>query len=258
MKTDEKIQAELKQAGNLPGHVAVIMDGNGRWARQRGLHRVEGHREAVKSVRDVVEACGQLDIGYLTLYTFSVENWRRPSNEVSALMQLLVQTIQEELDELIRKNVKLITIGSLIDLPVETRKSLVTGIERTRQCTGLTLNLALNYGGRTEIVEAVRAICAKVKSGSIMPEAVDEAFMSRHLYTAELPDPDLLIRTSGEFRISNFLLWQLAYTEIYISDLFWPDFRRTHLYDAIRSYQKRERRFGRVSEQLLNPQPGQN
>lgn len=258
MTHDEQLRSDLEQAGNLPHHIAIIMDGNGRWARQRSLPRVEGHREAVKAVRDVVEVCGQLGIGYLTLYTFSIENWRRPQKEVGALMQLLVYTIKKELNDLLKNNVRLITIGSLLDLPSKTRESLLFGIEQTKHCSGLTLNLALSYGGRKEIVDAVRSISKRVKSGELDAGEIDEELFSNSLYTANLPDPDLLIRTSGEFRISNFLLWQLAYTEIYISDLLWPDFRREDLYDAIRSYQKRERRFGRVSEQLLDPQPGQN
>lgn len=258
MTHDEQLRSELERTGNLPNHIAIIMDGNGRWARQRSLPRVEGHRAAVKAVRDVVEVCGQLGIGYLTLYTFSIENWRRPQKEVSALMQLLVHTIKKELNDLLKNNVRLITIGSLLDLPHKTRESLLFGIEQTKHCTGLTLNLALNYGGRKEIVDAVRTISHMVKSGQLDADDIDESLFSNNLYTANLPDPDLLIRTSGEFRISNFLLWQLAYTEIYISDLLWPDFRRMDLYNAIRSYQKRERRFGRVSEQLLEPQPGQN
>ena len=247
---DERQQLELKAVGNLPRHVAIIMDGNGRWAASRKLLRVEGHREAVKSVRDVVEACGQLDIDILTLYTFSVENWRRPRSEVSALMHLLVSTIKRELNDLVKNNVRLITIGRLEDLPLRTRDSLEYGIDRTRHCTGLTLNLALSYGGRREIVDAVRQISKKVIRGAQALEDIDEETVSQNLYTSDLPDPDLLIRTSGELRISNFLLWQLAYTEIYITDVLWPDFRRNNLYQSIRDYQKRERRFGRISGQL--------
>ncbi len=250
MTEDERHQFELKAAGNLPRHIAIIMDGNGRWASQRNLPRVEGHRQAVKSVRDVVEVCGQLGIDILTLYTFSAENWRRPRSEVSALMHLLVSTLKNELDDLVKNNVRLITIGRLEDLPQRTRESLVYGTEKTRHCTGLTLNLALSYGGRREIQDAVRLISNKVLTGEMALEDIDEETVSGHLYTCDLPDPDLLIRTSGELRISNFLLWQLAYTEIYITDVFWPDFRRQNLYQSIRDYQKRERRFGRVSGQL--------
>jgi undecaprenyl diphosphate synthase len=252
MDKDQKIQEELKRIGNLPRHIAIIMDGNGRWARRRGLPRVAGHRQAIDSVRDVVEACGELGIEVLTLYTFSVENWGRPREEVNALMDLLVETIRSELDELLKNNVRLITIGHLDDLPPLTRESMEYAIEKTKHCTGLILNLALSYGGRREIVDAVKAIARKVKQGVINPDAIDESVVADHLYTRGLPDPDLLIRTSGELRISNFLLWQLAYTEMYVTDVLWPDFRREHLYEAIRSYQKRERRFGLVSEQLIH------
>ncbi len=252
MDRDQSIQEELKQKGNLPRHIAIIMDGNGRWARRRGLPRVAGHRKAVESVRDVVEACGDLGIEVLTLYTFSVENWGRPREEVTALMSLLVETIRKEIDDLVKNNVRLITIGHLEDLPPITRESIEYGMERTRHNTGLILNLALSYGGRREIVDTVKAIARKVLNGELRPEDIDEEVVSNHLYTAGLPDPDLLIRTSGELRISNFLLWQLAYTEMYITEVLWPDFRREHLYEAIRAYQKRERRFGLVSEQLIH------
>lgn len=250
MTKDQKIQDQLKIKGNLPHHVAIIMDGNGRWARKRGLPRIAGHKQAIKSVRDIVEVCGQLEIDVLTLYTFSLENWQRPKNEVSALMQLLVKTINKELEELIKNNVKLITIGHLEDLPVQTRKSMELGIKKTENHEGLTLNLALSYGGRLEIVDAVKKIAEKVKAGELKPNQIDENLFSKHLYTKDLADPDLVIRTSGESRISNFLLWQLAYTEMYITDVLWPDFRRNHLYEAIFSFQKRERRFGKVSDQL--------
>lgn len=250
MTQDETVQQELKKTGNLPRHIAIIMDGNGRWARMRGLPRVSGHKQAIKSVRDVVEACGELDIDVLTLYTFSMENWQRPKAEVNALMKLMVNTIKHEIDDLLKNNVRLITMGHLHDLPKPTRESMQYGIDVTQNCTGLTLNLALSYGGRLEIVDAVKSVAAKVKNGEMELENIDEQLFSGFLYTKNLPDPDLLIRTSGELRISNFLLWQLAYTEMYITDLLWPDFRRQHLYDAIRAYQKRERRFGRVSNQL--------
>jgi len=198
----------------------------------------------------VVEACGQLGIEYLTLYAFSVENWKRPKDEVSALMRLLVQTIKREVKELVKNNVRLLTIGNLADLPERTRKSVEWAIEQTRPCDGLKLILALSYGGRREIVEAVRKIGQEIKAGVLQTEDINEALFSRYLYTADIPDPDLLIRTSGELRVSNFLLWQMAYTEIYITDVLWPDFRRVDLYQAIESYQRRERRFGMVSEQL--------
>ena len=252
MNQDQAIQEELKKRGNLPRHIAIIMDGNGRWARRRGLPRIAGHRKAVESVRDVVEACGELGIEVLTLYTFSVENWGRPREEVTALMGLLVETIRKEIDDLAKNNVHLVTMGHLEDLPPITRESLEYGMERTRHNTGLILNLALSYGGRREIVDAVKAIARKVLRGELQPDEIDESVISDHLYTAGLPDPDLLIRTSGEMRISNFLLWQLAYTEMYITEILWPDFRREHLYEAIRAYQHRERRFGLVSEQLIH------
>lgn len=251
MSNDEETQSVIKSAGNIPRHIAIIMDGNGRWANQRDLNRVDGHREAIKSVRDVVEACGELEVDFLTLYTFSMENWNRPEDEVSALMQLLVSTIKDELSELLKNNVKLITIGRLEDLPEVTRQSLVYAMEKTKHCTGLTLNLALSYGGRREIVDASKSIARKVSLGEMSLEEIEEDLFSNFLYTANMPDPDLLVRTSGEVRLSNFLLWQLAYTEIYITNVLWPDFRRDNLYQAIQAYQKRERRFGRVSEQLL-------
>ncbi|HID10443.1 MAG TPA: isoprenyl transferase [Candidatus Latescibacteria bacterium] len=243
---DKQIQDRLKAKGNLPRHIAIIMDGNGRWARMRGLDRIEGHRAGRESVRDVVRACGELGIEVLTLYAFSVENWRRPRREVWALMRLLRDTLYEEVEELDRNNVRLIAIGRLDELPKTSREALFWAMKRTKDNTGLMLNLALNYGGRVEIVDAVR----RILEGGYRPEDVDEAVFSAHLYTAGLPDPDLLIRTSGELRVSNFLLWQMAYTEIWVTDVLWPDFRRKHLYQAIEAYQRRERRFGMTSEQL--------
>jgi undecaprenyl diphosphate synthase len=235
---------------NLPGHIAIIMDGNGRWAKQRGLPRVMGHREGVKSVRTIVEACGELGIKTLTLYTFSTENWRRPKEEVSALMKLLLKTIRREIDDLMRNNVRLTVIGNLLGMPEEAARPMQAAADRTASNTGLNLVLALNYGGREEIVHAVRRIGVKIQSGILDPDAIDSETIGRHLYTSDLPDPDLLIRTSGELRLSNFLLWQLAYTEIYITDVLWPDFRKDELFKAILSFQQRERRFGKVSEQL--------
>jgi len=235
---------------NLPGHIAIIMDGNGRWAKQRGLPRVMGHREGVKSVRTIVEVCGELGIKTLTLYTFSTENWRRPKEEVSALMKLLLKTIRREIDDLMRNNVRLTVIGNLLGLPEEAAHPMQAAADRTASNTGLNLVLALNYGGREEIVHAVRRIGVKIQSGILDPDAIDSETIGRHLYTSNLPDPDLLIRTSGELRLSNFLLWQLAYTEIYITAVLWPDFRKDELYKAIASFQQRERRFGKVSEQL--------
>ena len=251
-QTDKEIREELKRGGNIPRHIAIIMDGNGRWAKQRGLPRVAGHREGVKAVRDVVEGCGELGVEVLTLYTFSTENWRRPKEEVTALMNLLLRTLQKELDELVRNNVRLMAIGNIENLPQNARETFLKGIEVTKSNTGLVLNLALSYGGREEIIHAVRTIASKILKSDLKPDEIDADVIGRHLYTSELPDPDLMIRTSGEFRISNFLLWQLAYTEIYITDVLWPDFRRKDLYRAIKDYQNRERRFGKVSEQLID------
>ncbi len=229
---------------NIPEHIAIIMDGNGRWAKQRSLPRIAGHREGINSVREIVQTCGEIGVKILTLYTFSSENWRRPRQEVSALMRLLLVTINREVEELNRKNVRLMVIGDINALPEKPRSGILAGIERLKSNTGLILNLALSYGGRQEIIEAVKKICKEGKNN------ITEREFSKYLYTADIPDPDLLIRTSGELRLSNFLLWQLAYTEIYITDVLWPDFRREELLKAIRDYQKRERRFGRVSEQL--------
>ena len=236
--------------GNLPRHIAIIMDGNGRWAKKRGLPRVAGHREGVRSVREIVEACGELDIQVLTLYTFSTENWRRPKDEVNALMRLLIQTLRKEIQELMKNNVRLMAIGQLDTLPDAARKEFLEGIEITKSNTGLILNLALSYGSREEIVSAIRSIARDVSQRKLDTADIDATLMDARLYTAGLPDPDLLIRTSGEYRISNFLLWQIAYSELYISDIFWPDFRRKELYAAIEDYQRRERRFGKVSEQI--------
>jgi len=244
--------SKLKKSGNLPRHIAIIMDGNGRWAKKRGLPRVAGHHEGVNSVREIVETCGELEIQVLTLYTFSTENWRRPKAEVSALMKLLIQTLRKEIDELAEKNVKLIVSGNLDRMPQDVGEGIREGIQKTKGNTGLILNMALNYGGREEIVHAVRLIADKVKQGSLDPKEIEQNTIQEHLYTADLPDPDLLIRTSREFRISNFLLWQLAYTEIYITDVLWPDFRGKDLFKAINEYQKRERRFGKVSDQLTS------
>ncbi len=247
---EEQLKQEILSVGNIPQHVAIIMDGNGRWAKQRGLPRVEGHKEGINSVREVVRVAGEIGIKYLTLYTFSTENWHRPKGEVTALMHLLLDTIRAEVDELDKNNVKLMTIGRLDDLPFLPRQGMLQAIRRLRKNTGLTLNLALSYSSRREITDAVRAIVAKAYKGRLRPEEVDEELISAHLYTADIPDPDLLIRTSGELRVSNFLLWQLAYTEIYVTQIFWPEFRSVEFLEAVRCFQKRERRFGRVSEQL--------
>jgi undecaprenyl diphosphate synthase len=248
-ESEKEIKDRLR-AGNLPGHIAIIMDGNGRWAKKRGLPRVAGHREGVNAVRAVVEGCAELGIGVLTLYTFSTENWKRPADEVSALMRLLMKTLRKELEELVKNNIRMMTIGDITRLPKDAYRGMLEGIETTKSNTGLILNLALNYGGREEILSAVQSIAQSAKQGDLEPEAIDANTVQTRLYTNQLPDPDLLIRTSGEFRLSNFLLWQMAYTEIHITDVYWPDFRRNHLYEAIADYQKRERRFGKVSEQI--------
>ncbi|MBI4532134.1 MAG: isoprenyl transferase, partial [Candidatus Latescibacteria bacterium] len=230
--------------------IAMIMDGDGRWASKRGLPRTEGHRAGRESVRDVVRACGELGVEVLTLYTFSTENWYRPRSEVRTLMRLLQESLIEEMPELQQNNVRLIAIGRVHRLPSASREALKNAIAQTSRNTGLILNLALNYGGRAEIIDAVRKLAGDVLQGEVKVSRVDEELFQRYLYTADLPDPDLLIRTSGEIRLSNFLLWQMAYTEIWVTDVLWPDFRREHLYEAIQGYQTRERRFGRTSAQV--------
>lgn len=235
---------------NLPQHIAVIMDGNGRWAKKKGARRVFGHKNAVKAVRDVTEASAELGIKYLTLYAFSTENWSRPKTEVEALMKLLVSTIRKEVKTLVKNNVKLQSIGNRNDLPKVCQRELAEAIELTKDHTGLTLTLALSYSGRWDIVNAVKDIAHDVKSGKVDPGNIDTNLFSKYLSTDSMPDPELMIRTSGEMRVSNFLLWQLAYSEIYISPILWPDFRREHLYEAIMDYQTRERRFGKTSEQV--------
>lgn len=249
----ENYVEQLKR-GPLPEHVAIIMDGNGRWAKKRHRPRVDGHREGINSVREIVRAAGELNLRYLTLYTFSTENWRRPKSEVAALMSLLISTIRAEVEELQRNNVRLATIGRMEDLPYLARQGMEHAKRVLSKNTGLTLNLALSYSSRQEITDAVRRIAADVAAGRLSPAAIDDETISSRLYTSEIPDPDLLIRTSGEQRLSNFLLWQLAYTEIYVTDVLWPDFRRKEFYDALCDFQKRERRFGKVSEQLHAPQ----
>jgi len=248
-RTSPEIEA-IKASGSIPEHIAIIMDGNGRWAKSRGKSRVFGHREGVRSVREIVESSARIGVKHLTLYTFSTENWKRPKDEVSTLMRLLVTSLRQELDNLHENNVRFMIIGDHSRLPVDAQKEIDRAIARTRNNTGLTLNLALSYSGRWDIVRAVRKIALEARSGKISPEDVDEDLIAAHLSTAALPDPDLLIRTSGELRLSNFLLWELAYTELYISDCFWPEFRTPELCDAIRAYQKRERRYGQVSEQI--------
>jgi undecaprenyl diphosphate synthase len=231
----------------LPEHVAIIMDGNGRWAKERGQTRVEGHRAGAESCREVVEVAAQVGVKYLTLYAFSVENWNRPKAEVSTLMKLLEQFLKERTPELHKNNIRLQAIGRLNDLPENTRIQLHRSIEETSHCTGMTLILALSYGGRVEVVEAVRSIVREVQLGHLDPAQIDEKVVSQNLYTRYYPDPDLLIRTSGEMRLSNFLLWQSSYTEIYVTKTLWPDFRRKAFMEALEDYSTRQRRFGRVS-----------
>lgn len=235
---------------NLPAHIAIIMDGNGRWAKQKGFMRVFGHENGTKSVRTTVETCAKLGVKNLTLYAFSTENWNRPKLEVQTLMQLLVRSLKDELKTLVSNNIKLNAIGNMSMLPDNIRKELTSVIEKTKDNTRMTLTLALSYGSREEIINVVKNISEKVKNNIISTEAIDESIINQHLYTHNLPDVDLVIRTSGEHRISNFLLWQIAYAEFYFTDVLWPDFNEEQLYKAIASYQKRERRFGKTSEQL--------
>lgn len=237
---------------NLPKHIAVIMDGNGRWAKKKGALRIFGHRNAVEAVRDVTEGCGELGVKYLTLYAFSTENWSRPKAEIDGLMELLVNTLKQEIKRLTENQVKLVTIGETSHLPLECQKNLQWAIDQTKNNTGLTLVLALSYSGRWEIIKAAKALAKEVQDGVVKLEDINESTFENYLQTSGIPDPELLIRTSGELRISNFLLWQIAYTELYITPTLWPDFRKEHLYEAIWSYQQRERRFGKTSEQL-NP-----
>ena len=234
----------------LPRHVAVIMDGNGRWAKGKGKLRVFGHHNGVLSVRDVVEGAGEVGIGYLTLYTFSSENWNRPEFEVTAIMELLISTINKEIDKLMENNVRLNTIGDTEMLPKKCFDELNNAIKKTSGNTGLVLTLALSYSSRREIVGAVKAIANKVERGELKACDVNEELFVKHLHTNNMPDPELLIRTSGEYRISNYLLWQIAYAELYFTEKLWPDFRREDLFEAIVDYQKRERRFGLTSEQV--------
>jgi undecaprenyl diphosphate synthase len=236
---------------NLPKHIAVIMDGNGRWATQQGVARIFGHRNAVQSVKDVVEGCGELGVRYLTLYAFSTENWGRPKDEVDGLMELLVNTLKKEIKSLHENRVKLMTIGSIDHLPALCQSNLADAIEATSKNAGLTLILALSYSGRWEITQAAKQLAKDVRAGKISPEDINEGLFSHYLSTANVPDPELLIRTSGEMRISNFLLWQLAYTEFFITKKLWPDFRKEDLYEAICAYQHRERRFGKITEPSL-------
>jgi len=253
---DARIQEELKRSGEIPVHIAIIMDGNGRWARKRGLPRAAGHKTGIESVRDIVRACAQLGVQYLTLYTFSTENWKRPKDEVSTLMRLLLRSLKNEADELNQNDIKLNIIGNSNSFPPEVQKGIHEAIEKTKNNKTMMLNLALSYSGRWELIEAVKQIVDYASRGEIKKEDINESLFARFLTTKDIPDPDLLIRTSGEFRVSNFLLWQIAYTEFFITNVFWPDFRRRHLYEAIRNFQLRERRFGKVSEQIKKNNKG--
>jgi undecaprenyl diphosphate synthase len=234
----------------LPNHIAIIMDGNGRWAKQQGFMRVIGHENGTKSVRQTVEASAELGIKNLTLYAFSTENWNRPKLEVQTLMKLLVKSLKKEIKTLQDNNIKLSAIGNLNDLPKKAHQELLDVIEKTKNNTNMTLSLALSYGSREEIVNVIKELSLKVKNNIISTESIDESIINKHLYTQNLPDVDLLIRTSGEQRISNFLLWQIAYAELYFTDILWPDFKKENLYEALINYQNRERRFGKTSEQL--------
>lgn len=251
---EEQLRKRILENGKIPEHVAVIMDGNGRWAKRRGFSRLKGHREGINSVRAVVEACGEIGVKVLTLYTFSRENWRRPKSEVAGLWRLLIQTVRREVPELKKNNVRLKMIGILADLPMSVREGVKYAMNELKNNDGLIVNLALNYGSRTEIVHAVQRIAEKTANGEIKPDKIDEQVFSQHLYTAGLPDPDFVIRTSGEKRISNFLLWQIAYAELYITEVLWPDFRKKEFFEAIIDFQQRERRYGMVSEQLNESQ----
>ncbi len=248
-----EVAANLKaqiDEGKLPKHVAIIMDGNGRWAKEQGKNRVWGHREGVRTVREITEAAAELGVQYLTLYTFSTENWNRPAFEVNALMMLLVETVKSEIATLMKNNIRLKAIGDIEKLPTATYKALLDGIEKTRDNTSMTLVLALNYSAKWEILRGVQRLAEKAARGQMKPSEITEEMFEHELTTTGMPDPELMIRTSGETRISNFLLWQLAYAEFYFTPTYWPDFKRKDFYDAILSYQNRERRFGMTGEQV--------
>ena len=246
------MSAQLQQIdkNRLPRHIAIIMDGNGRWAKEQGQDRLYGHFHGVESVRNIVEGCAELGVEYLTLYAFSTENWDRPEYEVIGLMELLVSTIRKEVDSLHKNNIKLHVIGDMTMLPEYARQELNEALEITKENTGLSLIMALSYSGRWELLNAVKNIANEVKQGRISVEAIDQGTLQRYLCTSDFPDPELMIRTSGEFRISNFLLYQLAYAELYFTNVRWPDFRKENLYEAILDYQSRERRFGKTGEQV--------
>ncbi|HAI76778.1 MAG TPA: isoprenyl transferase [Microscillaceae bacterium] len=244
---------EAIDLNSLPEHIAIIMDGNGRWAKRKGAMRIFGHKNAIKAVREAIESSAELGVKFLTLYAFSTENWGRPTEEIDALMQLLVSTIRKEIKSLTKNNIKLQVIGEMNTLPAICQQELEEAMQITAQNTRMTLVIALSYSGRWDILNAVKNIALEVARGALSAQEAGEAeIFNRYLSTHNIPDPELLIRTSGEMRVSNFLLWQIAYSEIYVSPVLWPDFRREHLYEAIIAYQKRERRFGKTSEQLNN------
>ncbi len=245
--TDEEDFLRVIDFARLPRHVAIIMDGNGRWAQLRSKHRVEGHRAGIQAVRDTVETAARLGLEVLTLYAFSIENWKRPESEVTTLMGLLKHYLRSELDTLLKNNIRFRVVGRGDELAPDIRQELARAEERTALSSGLQFNIALNYGGRAEITDAVKRLFAELLREGRTPEAIDEQALASHLYTAGQPDPDLLIRTSGELRVSNFLLWQIAYSEIWVTEVLWPDFRRRHLLQAIVEFQKRERRYGGIA-----------
>ncbi len=249
-RRDDEIQEQLKGQGRLPRHIAIIMDGNGRWAQKRGLPRSEGHRSARDVVRDVVRACGELQIDILTLFTFGTDNWKRPWAEVLSLMQLLRDASRQELSELQDNKVRLVATGDTKRLARQSRVALSRAIEATSGNKGLTLNLAISYDGKSDILQAVQHLAAEVEAGRLKTDEIDQDRFANALFTGDLPDPDLMIRTSGEVRLSNFMLWQCAYTELWFTPVLWPDFRREHLYEAIGEYQARERRFGKTTAQV--------
>ncbi len=249
-KEDVLKQSLLKERGQIPKHVAIIMDGNGRWAKNKGKVRIQGHKAGVDSVRDTIESCAQLGVEYLTLYAFSTENWKRPKAEISALMKLLIQSLRKETKKLNDNDIRLNAIGQIDRLPSVCYKELIEAMDLTAYNERMVVNLALSYSGRWDLTRAMKKISDKIKSGDIIPEEVNEELITSYLSTSEMPDPDLLIRTGGEYRISNFLLWQSAYTEMFICSKYWPEFRRNDLYTAIEAYQTRERRYGMISEQI--------
>ena len=246
----KNIEDSIINKNNIPKHIAIIMDGNGRWAKAHSLPRIAGHKEGIDSVRAITKKCGDIGVKHLSLYTFSSENWSRPLKEVKALMGLLLLTIRHEIKDLNKNNVRLSTIGNMGDLPDDARKGMEEGLKLTENNSGLNLILALSYGGRQEILKMVQSIARKAINGEIEPEKLSESDIVNELDTAKIPDPDLLIRTGGDQRISNFLLWQIAYSEIYVTDTYWPEFKEKELLDAVADFQDRERRFGRISEQL--------